>query len=156
MKLLVNGDNFIVFLSKKLINCESFEDPDLVNDFLKEIILKLRQYFLLNVFGYYNVIAHLDDNYGIILELEKEDLEYFEYTDDQIDMNVKVKKEVFLYEIEDFNYLQDKYFFYKEKDRIFLKPEVISDVELGQILEYSKIIYGKEALEIIHRLEMIT
>lgn len=147
MKLLVNGDNIIVFLSKKRLKEDSFEDEE-VKDFLKKIILKLKNYYLLELCGYYNVIVHLDRNYGAILEFEKENLEYFDYYEGQIDLNVKVNYEKFLYEVDDYNYFDNKYKFYKNKDKFYLTLDNISEIELGQILEYSKIIYGEKALSI--------
>lgn len=147
MKLLVNGDNIIVFLSKKKIKNASFEDEE-VKDFLKKIIKKLKNYYLIELCGYYNVDVHIDSNYGAILEFEKEDLEYFDYYEGQIDLNVKVEYEKFLYEVEDFNYFNKKYNFYKSKDKIYLNVDNVSDIELGQILEYSKIVYGEKALSI--------
>lgn len=147
MKLLVNGDNIIVFLSKKMIKNASFEDKE-VKDFLKKIIKKLKNYYLIQLCGYYNVDVHIDSNYGAILEFEKENLEYFDYYEGQIDLNVKVEYEKFLYEVEDFNYFNKKYNFYKSKDKIYLNVDNVSDIELGQILEYSKIVYGEKALSI--------
>ena len=147
MKLLVNGDNIIVFLSKKKMDNESFEDED-AKDFLKKIIKRLENYYCVELCGYYNVNVHIDSNYGAILEFEKENLEYFEYYEGQIDLNVKVEYEKFLYEVEDFNYFNKQYNFYKSKDKFYLNIDNVSDIELGQILEYSKIVYGEKALKI--------
>jgi len=127
MKLLVNGDNIIVFLSKKKIKNASFEDEE-VKDFLKKIIKKLKNYYLIELCGYYNVDVHIDSNYGAILEFEKENLEYFDYYEGQIDLNVKVEYEKFLYEVEDFNYFNKKYNFYKSKDKIKLKTKEYRNV----------------------------
>lgn len=149
MKLKASDDSVIVFLTRKIIKNIDFIDLDEVNNFIKELILKLKKDYEISICGYYNVKIHLDNNFGAVLEFEKEQLEYFEYYEDQIDLNVKIETEEFVYEVADFNYLNNNYDFLKIKDQIFLKLKNISDIEMGQILEYSKVIYGRKAHEII-------
>jgi len=151
MKLLVSDDNIIVFLSKKQTKNISFNDKDVSNQFLAQLILKLKKSYKVDLCGYYSVIIHLDDNYGAIIEFEKEKLEYFDYYEDQVDLDVKLKEEKFVYEIDDFNYFDFKYKYIKIKDKIYLILDKISEIEMGKILEYSKIIYGIKAKKILEK-----
>jgi len=66
-----------------------------------------------------------------------------------VDLDIKLKEEVFIYEIEDFNYLNKKYKYVKDKDKIYLVLDKVSEIEMGKILEYSKVIYGDRAKTIL-------
>jgi len=149
MKLLVSDDNIIVFLSKKQMKNTSFNDKDILHQFLGKIILKLKKSYSIDLCGYYSVLIHSDKNYGIIIEFNNEKLEYFDYYEDQVDLDIKLKEEVFIYEIEDFNYLNKKYKYVKDKDKIYLVLDKVSEIEMGKILEYSKVIYGDRAKTIL-------
>lgn len=146
MKLLKNDNNLIVFFNKKKqIN---FNDSEETESFLKDLILILNKTYNIRIDGYYDAKIHVDRNYGCIIELKKETLEYFDYYETSVELNFKVYNEKFVYEIENYNYFDQKHNFYKLKEKLYLDLEKINAIELGRILEYSKIIYGKKAEEI--------
>ena len=61
-------------------------------------------------------------------------------------MRIEIFEKTFLYEIEDIFYLNKnikrKVEIYKEKDKFIIKPiKELTYMEIGEILEYSKLIY---------------
>lgn len=82
--------------------------------------------------------------------MAKEELEYLGYFTNQIEMDIKVVCDIFLYEIHTLNnHIKDKLNIYKKHDKIYAKiNKSLSNIEMGTLLETSKIIYGKEAKQI--------
>ena len=66
-------------------------------------------------------------------------------------MDSKVFEGPFFYEINNLYYsLLDKFSLYKLQDKLYLlAKEDINDIEMGQLLEISKVIYGKRAREVL-------
>lgn len=130
MKILANDKNTIVFFSN-----DCFDQ--------KLLILKINQRFQLQ--GYYNVIVYIDKNKGSVYEFEKENFEFFEPA--ELELNIIKKEDNFIYEFEDYNYIDKDVYRYKNKfytDKFNLKQ-----------IEFTKILYGKKALEIKERWEKI-
>lgn len=153
MRVIVDNDLFILFLNKTILNWVNFSDKEETEKYLKELLTKLNNKYNLYFEGYYDITLYIDNNYGIILEIKKEELEYLNYFSNQLEMNIKVCEGFFLYEtlnIEDF--MKDKVEIYIHKDKIYLKiKENISDLYLAKILEHTNIVYGKRVKEILKK-----
>ena len=96
-------------------------------------------------------------SYGVIIEAKKEDLEYLDYFNNQIELNTKITHGSFLYEISDLNsdYFNN-FYVYKLKDKLYLRTkQEVSDFEMGMIIEKARIIYGKEADKIIRKAYLV-
>lgn len=126
MKILADDKNTIVFLSNYIPK---------ENQTILKVIQKL------NIDGYINVKADIDKTVGTILEINKEEFEFSFPLD--LEVNIIKLDDEFIFEIEDFNYVDEE--FYKYKDKFYLKK-----INL-QKLEFAKLIYGKKALEIKKR-----
>ncbi len=144
MKVVFKDNKIIVFLNKKL-------DLDKVNldIYFKKLFLRIKNKYNLELNGYYDINVYIDNNYGSIIEIENEDLDYYNYFN-QIDMEIKVNKTTFLYEI-DYEYLDkellSKSIIYKQNNKLYFK---ITDKNiLNKIIECSKIIYGDRVKEIM-------
>ena len=92
--------------------------------------------------------------------MQKEELEYIDYFNEQLEFNIEVIEDSFLYKIDDILRLEkpllNKFIIYKNKDNLYLKPkEKISNIELGIILENSEIIYGAQADKIKKKSQII-
>lgn len=153
MKVILNNNKIIVFLNQIQLNEIEFKDEKKLEDYFKTIFIKLNKNYDIDINGYYNIDVYLDDNYGAILEIEDEELDYYNYFN-QIDMKLNISKiNSFLYEIKyefiDNNILNNT-ICYKSSDRIYLKlNNRIEKKEFYKLLEFSNIIYGKEAEKII-------
>ena len=149
MRLIID-ENIVIFLDKIYLKKLNLTDQNLLEKKLIKLINKIQNKFTLDLNGYYNVYIYKDKNYGLIIDMQKEDIEYLDYFNNQIELNIEVIEESFLYKVEDvFNITKsilDKFIIYKNGDTIYLKAkEKINNIELGIILENGEIIYGKEA-----------
>lgn len=151
MKLVTSGDVFILYLNKMYIQSLDFNNKEVAEKYIKNVFLKLSHKYNFEVSGYYIAKIYVDTNYGIIIEVKKEELEYLDYFSNQIEMDTKVIEGPFLYEITNLYYsLLDKFSLYKLQDKLYLlAKEDINDIEMGQLLEISKVIYGKRAREVL-------
>lgn len=145
MKLIIDNNIIGHFYLK---NCDLKD----YNQIEKNLIQLLNKYSI-NLNGYYNVFIYQDINYGVIIDMQKENLEYLDYFNDQIELNIEIIKDSFLYEIEDIFTLNKKtlnnFIIYKKGFHLYLEAKTsLNTIELGQILENSTIIYGKKAKKI--------
>ena len=153
---IVDDFNMIIYLNNihsKLIS-NNKED---VQDCFRNLFSKLKNYYNININGFYNIKAFKDKYYGMILELSKEDIDYIEYFDGQVDMNITFETNCnFLYEIEDYFNLDKDLIknikLYKYKGKFYIQIiKNISSIDIGKIIEFSKIIYDDTTKQIIKR-----
>lgn len=159
MKLIID-ENIVIFLDKLYLNNIDLKDYNLIEKKLIKLINKIQNKYLIDLNGYYNVYIYKDENYGIIIDMQKEELEYIDYFNEQLEFNIEVIEDSFLYKIDDILRLEkpllNKFIIYKNKDNLYLKPkEKISNIELGIILENSEIIYGAQADKIKKKSQII-
>lgn len=120
-------DKLIIYINKKI---------DLEE--ISSIVLKLKN-LEIEIKEYDNITIYEDDILGTILELTKENEEYFT----SFDMNISVSKEnTFLLKIEDYIDIDLKYDIYKYKNNYYMQIKENNYIKLGQLLEHTKIIYG--------------
>lgn len=139
MKLISKDNKIIVFLYKRI----NFKQINLENYF-KKLFIKFKEDYHIELNGYYSINIYIDKFYGSVIEIENEDLDYYNYFN-RIDMEVKLNDNVFLYEI-DYEYLNKSIInnsnIYKLKDKLYI--QVKDNNILNKILEYSNIIYGEK------------
>ncbi len=157
---VIDDLNMIIYLSNIRYKFES-NTKEALQDMLKDLFSRLKDYYDININGFYNITVFKDNNYGLVLELQKEDIDYIDYFDGQVDMNITFENNVqFLYEIDDFFNLDEKLIekvkLYKYKGKIYMQiSKNISHIDMGKIIEFSKIIYNDSASQIIKKGEMI-
>lgn len=144
---LIDEDNIIIYLNKYYTKNTDFNDKNLLEDYFKKLFKKLNKIYDIDINGYFNINVYIDKYYGVIIEIKKEDLEYYSYFNDQIEMQIMIYNDV------EFLYLYNDYFdilnmnnnkIYKYNNKYYLKLEKeISNIELAKILEFTSIIYSK-------------
>lgn len=163
MKIIMDGaSDIVVFLNHYQMKKFDFQNREQLEEYLKEIFLKLKHDHQISIAGYYQIGVYLDPYYGTILNIEKEELEYFDYYDNQIDMRITIYHDcIFLYEL--FDYLQlsptilKKGRLYRFQDQLYFKlNEVLTEIELGNLLEHSILHYGDQAEEIMQLSKTVT
>ena len=152
MKLIID-ENIVFFLNKIYLDNIDLKDESLIEKKLIKLINKIQKQYNIDLNGYYNVYIYKDKNYGLIIEMEKEKLDYLDYFNNQIELNIEIIEDTFLYKTDNIftidKTLLEKLIIYINKDEIYLKiKENINDIELGQIIENSQIIYGNKAKSI--------
>lgn len=144
MKLtFCDESNLILFLNSQSVSKIDFKDREILEEYFKMLFLKLKDYYQFVVQGYYIIDIYLDAYYGAIIEIAKEELEYFEYDDNQVDMRICIHQTPILYELEEYISLDQNVYdmiWYHNKWYVKLKQKV-SDLSLGRLLEYAKIHY---------------
>ena len=104
-------DNLILYLNNEYLKYKNYSISKIEDNF-KSIFETLKYCYNIEIKGYYDIDIYIDEAYGIIIEMKKENLE-FDY-DDQIDMRISIHKQPFLYQIDDI-YINNKIYKYKNK-----------------------------------------
>ena len=99
MKIIQEGQIIKVFLND--IPKIDFKNMDELETYFRNLFLKLKKIFHITFTGLYNIDIYLDQYCGVVIELKKEDLEYIDYYDNEIDMRIISHDATFLYEIPD-------------------------------------------------------
>ena len=140
MKIIINNeDSFILFFNK-------LNDIDLNDNYeeeFKNIFLRLKKYYNIDIYGFYNVIVYINNYYGIILKIEKDkDLDIF-YK--QVDMHIIIEKDyTILYKIKDYFFIEnlENYNIYYYNDYFYLEiKKYLKNKEMFNLIENSEIIF---------------
>ena len=153
MKLIID-DDIDIYLSKPYLKNIDLNDIKVI----KKIIKKINKKYDIDLYGFIEVKIYIDKNYGVIINIKKEELEYFDYFNDEIEMNIEIINDSFLYKINNI-YINSKIKTYKYKDSLYISIDKIDNINLGKIIETSEIIYGDKAKKIIEKnniIEVIT
>lgn len=152
MKIILNDIKLILFLNKYLTSNLNFDNMEELQIYFKDLFIKLKEIYDIKLTGYYYINVYIDKNYGVILEMEKEEIEFIEYEENEIDMHIVLNECEFLYELEDiFDYYQLlKYIdIYSYKNKYYGKiKNNISNSQYMNLIEMSTINY-KNASEVI-------
>lgn len=154
MKIVNLDENCMtIFLNKFYLKELNFDVKQDLENYFKQLFLKLKRYYNIIISGYYNIDVYIDNNYGLVMNLTKEDIEYYDYFDNQIDMRISIKNCRFLYAIDDplcLKWLNNSdIYVYKDKFYLDFNDE-ISDAGMMCLLEFSEIIYDEQADVIRH------
>lgn len=148
MKIVNQDENCMtIFLNKNYIKDLNFDIKKDLEDYFKKMFLKLKRHYDINISGYYNIEVYIDDNYGLIMKLNKEEIEYYDYFDNQIDMRIVIKNNKFLYRVMDPFIMNDilDHNIYLYKDRYYI--DLINSVDekiMMKIIEFSDILFDDE------------
>ncbi len=149
MNIKYISDNILdIYLKKELIKNYNFKNKDELEKYLKKLFKILNDKYKIKIEGYYEIDVYLDNNYGVIINLNREDYDYYDYFKNQVDMKIRIIDTEFLYEVEDIpKSLLDKVSVNIENDKIYLKIEKkLKKLEMMKLLESSKIVYDKKEL----------
>ena len=140
---ILDENNFVLFIIDK--NNIPILEESKISEYLRKIFLKIKDKYHIDIYGYYNVIIFLDDNYGMIIKLNREE-EYLSYYDKQIEMKIIISDDEILYKIENIYMIDDallnKGELYLYKNELYLRiTKEISFIELGLLIENSRIIF---------------
>lgn len=144
MKIDFINNTYIVYLNKYNIIDFDFNNTNILEDNLRNLLMRLKKYYKLDIRGYYNIDIYIDESYGVILEVS-EDENYYDYFSDTVSIRMKKNKTIFKYEVEDTSYISiDKFKISNIKDKICLEIiDTLDEKEYLELMEASKIIYDK-------------
>ena len=150
MHITYEDDITIIFINNYVTKDIDFNDIDEIKEYFKHIFLKLKDSLKLVSSGYYLVKVYKDIS-GVIIEL-KEESDYYDLYNDEIEMKIILEETSFLYQIEDIfidNYFLNNSSIIKYNNKIYLKlNNKIDDIKIGYLYEISKLMY-KDTYNII-------
>lgn len=157
MKIVCDGDTVSLYMNKIYIKNLDFSDKIFLESYLKNTLKILDNKYNLKFDGYYDVNLYIDQNYGVIIDVIKERLEYFDYFSNQIQLNINVIEDCFLYELLDIPFhFMDNLKFYKFFDKIYVKIKgQIDNFLVGNLFELSNVIYGEEKNKVLNFLKKV-
>lgn len=153
----LDDDNFIVFLNKLYLNKNLFELKKNLDIYFKNLFKTLNECYNIEIMGYYNIKIFRDKIYGYILNIEKEDIDFYDYYDSHVDMRITINDDQkFIFKLNNQSVIDKEVLKYchirKLKDDVYLVPKrTINQYYLGYLVENSSIIYGVKADDIIKK-----
>ncbi len=145
---VINDKRLVLLINKEYTKDVNLYEKEKLELYFRDLFVKLRDKYGIDIFGYYDVTVYRDIHYGGLILLEKEDNEYFNYYGKQIDMCIKIDpSDCFLYQIDNLGDIDmkiiDKLKIYKYKNKVYLRIiDSINTYQLGQLIEYTTVIYG--------------
>ena len=142
MKFSSIDDEYTIYLNNYIIRNIDFFNNEELEKYINSVFNKLKKIYNIVLNGYYNIDIYIDNNYGAIINIKKDDLEYYDYFSDQIDTQIIIHNNSnFLYKVKDFldikNNIQSNFSLYKYYDELYIKlNDKIDENKLGFILEY--------------------
>ena len=137
----IKSGKIVIYLFNKKYKID-FRNENSVKKHLKDIFFKIKDYYNIKIEGYYEVDVYINEYYGIILELKKQNFDYYDYLENGIEMKIKIHREKYLYMIENYNVNMNKYDIFKLDNNLYLCPkEKLSQIEMAKLVENAKLIY---------------
>ena len=140
---LIDNLTLDIYIKKELLNNINFNNKDNLEEYLKKLFKTLKDKYSIIVEGSYDITIYVDKYYGIILHLEKDDLDYYDYFKNQVDMRIVIVHTDFMYHVEDIpTSLVNKVKVYIKNNCIYLKiKKQLTDLEMMRLLENSEVSY---------------
>ena len=134
---------FDIYIKKEFINNIDFNNKEELEKYLKKLFKLLNNKYNIIIEGFYDITIYIDKYYGIILHLEKELLDYYEYYKNQVDMRLITVDTEFMYLVNDIPLnIIDKIKIENKDNNIYIKlKEELTHIEMMKLMEFSEIVY---------------
>ena len=134
-----------IYVKKELINDLDFNDKDTLEKYLKKLFKTLKNKYSITIEGFYDIDVYIDKYYGVVFHLEKEDIDYYDYFKNQVDMRIITIDTEFMYEVEDIPMsILNKVNVLVIDDNIYIKlKEKLNKLEMMELIENSRLVYDK-------------
>ncbi len=131
-----------IYIKRELIDNIDFNNKTDLEKYLKKLFKILKNKYNIVIEGFYDITVYIDKYYGVVIHMEKDDVEYYDYFKNQVDMRIITIDTDFLYLVDDIpqNLLNKVDVIIIDKN-IYLKiKEKLSKVEMMKLLEISKVV----------------
>lgn len=155
MKIETKEDGYTIYVRLSKKENINFTDQEELENYFRQLFINLKDYYNIELSGFYNIHVYYNQYYGVIIDMSREEIEYFDYFDDKLDMKISISKEnLFLYKLDflDFycNHLLTKSPIYEYLGDLYINLcENLSNIDMGRLLESSTILYGEKALAVV-------
>lgn len=135
---------FDIYVKKYLVENIDFSVKNDIEKYLKRLFKTLNNKYNLVIEGFYDITVYIDKFYGIVLHLEKDENDYYNYYKNQVDMRLVTIDTDFVYRVDDMPFdILDKLNITINNNNIYLEiKEELSKLEMMKLLENSQIIYN--------------
>lgn len=132
-----------IYIKQELIGGIDFNNKEDLEKYLKKLFKTLKNKYEITVEGFYEITVYIDKYYGVVLHLEKEDIDYYDYFKNQVDMRLITVNTEFLYLVNDIPLnLLNKINVLVKNDEIYIKiKDRLTKLEMMELIENSKIVY---------------
>lgn len=132
-----------IYIKKENIKNINFNNKEDIEKYLKKLFKLLKNKYDITIEGFYNITIYKDKNYGIVLHLEKEELEYYNYFKNQVDMRLSTVNTNFLYKVNDIPLsILPKIEIINKDNNMFIKiKNKLTKLEMMNLIENSVITY---------------
>lgn len=135
---IINDEIMKIYLNKDYLKYKNYNISKIEGNF-KQIFETLKYCYNIEINGFYDIDVYIDKNYGIIIEMKKEDIDFDFY--DQVDMKISFHNQKFLYQIED---IKRNKKIYKYKNKFYTnKYDIEHSIPIyktNDIFKYAKVI----------------
>ena len=134
---------FDIYIKKDLIDNIDFKSKEDLEKYLKKLFKTLKNKYNTKIEGFYEITVYIDKYYGVIFHLEKEDIDYYDYFKNQVDMRIITIDTEFLYLVDDipFNLLNKINILFKNNNLYIKIQKDLTKLEMMNLLENSRIVY---------------
>lgn len=148
MKIEFDDEEILIYLKKEKNKEINYTNEKELEIFLKNLFIKLSDIYNIKINGYYNIYVYIDKLFGLILKIKKEEFEYYDLMDNQVEMKIILKDSKFMYMIDDLSNINKELFnIYKFNNNIYLLPiKDMSNIKLAELIERSTIIWDSEEI----------
>ncbi len=138
----INYNDLDIYLKKELLDYSIFDNKELLEKYLRNIINRLINVYKVKIEGFYNVTIYIDKYYGAIIHMQREDLDYYDYFKGELEMKIILKRVEFLYLVDNILDCHKNCSIINKNGNIYIKlNSKPSKLEFMNLLEHSKIIY---------------
>lgn len=132
-----------IYIKKENIKNINFNNKEDIEKYLKKLFKLLKNKYDITIEGFYNITIYKDKNYGMVLHLEKEEIEYYNYFKNQVDMRLSTVDTNFLYKVNDIPLsILPKIEIINKNNNIFVKlKNKLTKLEMMNLIENSVITY---------------
>ena len=132
-----------IYIKKENIKNINFNNKEDIEKYLKKLFKLLKNKYDIAIEVFYNITIYKDKNYGIVLHLEKEELEYYNYFKNQVDMRLSTVNTNFLYKVNDIPLsILPKIEIINKDNNMFIKiKNKLTKLEMMNLIENSVITY---------------
>lgn len=147
MKIEVYEDDYIVYLNKDKIKNIDFKIKKQVESCFREVFSKIKKRLDKDINGLFSINVYLNDSFGAILNIEKENIEYYDYFSNQIDMQIEIEYDAkILLEFDDIFNIKCN-----NNIRRYNKKYYIEYDDDIRYVEFSNVIYGLKVNNILKK-----
>ena len=140
---LLDDYNYTLYLNNLYIKDLNLDNKEDIENYLKKLFLIIKNRYDIDISGMFEIDIYVNNKYGIVIDIFKEDLEYLDYFSNQIDMQVNIIKDsIFLYELDSF--IEKNLYKYNHKYYID-----VEEIDNPIIYEQGNLVFGEYVIEVL-------